>query len=271
MSALLLVAPDQPVADLAIRLAGGRAVAAVVAGGQLLGLITQADLARTGQGVSPAAAAWGNNHARGRVPAGDDHRYPPPPSLEELGLVPPGAPAAGRRSGTELPGQFRFQLLAAWIAGSFPPCAVADVGGGGAAQPPAQRGRVRAEVVDPVDQPLPSRYRGLASGRRVRLGGEVQVPAARCRSSRARPAHDLLVALHAHGANLAVLETVAQAGSSCVVLPCCVVGEPGPGAGSWFMWLVGRPGAGPGAGFFALRGARPASAGFAVRGERPAG
>jgi Zn-dependent protease len=50
MSALLLVAPDQPVADLAGRLAGGRTVAAVVAGGRLLGLITQADLARDAQG-----------------------------------------------------------------------------------------------------------------------------------------------------------------------------------------------------------------------------
>jgi Zn-dependent protease len=46
LSAVVLVAPDQPVADLATRLAGGRTVAAVVAGGQLLGLITQADLAR---------------------------------------------------------------------------------------------------------------------------------------------------------------------------------------------------------------------------------
>jgi CBS-domain-containing membrane protein len=57
MSAVALVAPDQPVADLAARLAGGRTVAAVVAGGQLLGLITQADLARTGQGVRPRLAA----------------------------------------------------------------------------------------------------------------------------------------------------------------------------------------------------------------------
>jgi hypothetical protein len=45
-SALVLVAPDQPVAGLAGRLAGGRTVAAVVAGGQLLGLITMDDLAR---------------------------------------------------------------------------------------------------------------------------------------------------------------------------------------------------------------------------------
>jgi Zn-dependent protease len=57
MSALVLVGPDQPVADLAARLAGGRTVAAVVAGGQLLGLITAADLARAAQGERPRAVA----------------------------------------------------------------------------------------------------------------------------------------------------------------------------------------------------------------------
>src|ERR671915_940428 len=45
-SALILVAPDQPVTGLAGRLANDRTVAAVVAGGQLLGLITASDLAR---------------------------------------------------------------------------------------------------------------------------------------------------------------------------------------------------------------------------------
>ena len=57
MSALVLVGPDQPVADLAARLAGGRTVAAVVDGGQLLGLITAADLARAAQGERPRAVA----------------------------------------------------------------------------------------------------------------------------------------------------------------------------------------------------------------------
>ena len=58
MSALLVVAPDQPVGDLAARLAGGRTVAAVVAGGQLLGLITADDLARAAaQGERPRAVA----------------------------------------------------------------------------------------------------------------------------------------------------------------------------------------------------------------------
>jgi Zn-dependent protease len=47
---LVLLHPDQPVTDLAGRLAGGRTVAVVVAGGQLLGLITRADLARAAAG-----------------------------------------------------------------------------------------------------------------------------------------------------------------------------------------------------------------------------
>ena len=100
------------------------------------------------------------------------HRYPPPPSPEELGLLPPGAAGGGRRSGGDLPKpkRFRFQLLAGWIADSFPPCAVADVGGGkGLLTWLLNEAGFQAEVVDPVDQPLPSRYRDLATGRRVRL------------------------------------------------------------------------------------------------------
>jgi Zn-dependent protease len=46
MAALLVVAPDQPVADLAARLAATPTVVAVVDGGRLLGLITPAALAR---------------------------------------------------------------------------------------------------------------------------------------------------------------------------------------------------------------------------------
>jgi Zn-dependent protease len=58
MSALPVVAPDQPVGDLAARLAGGRTVAVVVAGGQLLGLITADDLARVAaQGARPRVEA----------------------------------------------------------------------------------------------------------------------------------------------------------------------------------------------------------------------
>jgi hypothetical protein len=170
--------------------------------------------------------------------------------------------------------KFRFQLLAGWIAERFPPCTVADVGGGkGLLTLLLCQAGFRAEVVDPVSQPLPARYRDLRSGRRVRLGDGAAVPR--------RPVafgpqlgrrYDLLVALHAHGANLAVLETAAAAGSSCVVLPCCVVDEPAaPGPGqNWFLWLAGQArdlGLAPE--FFALN-FRGQHLGFVVRGPRPA-
>jgi hypothetical protein len=203
------------------------------------------------------------------------HRYPPPPSLEELGLTLPG-PAGGRRSGDDLPKmkKFRFQLLAAWIAERFPPCSVADVGGGkGLLAHLLGQAGFQAEVVDPVDQPLPPRYRDLASGRRVRLDQATvtrrRVPFGPALGRR----YDLLVALHAHGSNLAVLDTVAEAGNSCVVLPCCVVGEPAaPGPGqNWFMWLVDQArGRGLEPEFFALN-FRGQHLGFAIGGDRPPG
>ena len=84
--------------------------------------------------------------------------------------------------------------------------------------------------------------------------------------------YDLLVALHAHGANLAVLEAVAAVGNSCVVLPCCVVDEPAapPTGRNWFLWLADQArdlGLEPEP--FALN-FRGQSVGFAVRGRRPA-
>jgi len=170
--------------------------------------------------------------------------------------------------------RFRFQLLAGWIADRFPPCTVADVGGGkGLLTHHLGRAGFQADVVDPVDQPLPPRYRDLTTGRRVRLGDADQVARRRVPFGPALGRrYDLLVALHAHGCNLAVLDSVAEAGNSCVVLPCCVVDEPAaPGPGeNWFMWLAGHArelGLRPE--FFALN-FRGQHVGFAVRGDRPA-
>jgi hypothetical protein len=203
------------------------------------------------------------------------HRYPPPPTPEELGLHLPGPGPGRRRSGDDLPKlkRFRSQLLAAWVAERFPPCAVADVGGGkGLLSWLLIEAGFRAEVVDPVDQPLPATYRDLRSGRRVRLGPEAAVPRRRVAFGPGLGRrYDLLVALHAHGSNLAVLDTAASADSSCVVLPCCVVDEPAaPGPGqNWFLWLAERArdlGLEPE--FFALNFAGQ-NLGFVVRGRRP--
>jgi Zn-dependent protease len=54
---LVMVGPDEPVGDLAGRLANDRTVAVVIDGGQLLGLITASDLARATQGERHRAVA----------------------------------------------------------------------------------------------------------------------------------------------------------------------------------------------------------------------
>ena len=37
---------------------------------------------------------------------------------------------------------------------------------------------------------------------------------------------DLLVAMHAHGCNIALIEAAAQYRRQVILLPCCVIGEP---------------------------------------------
>ncbi len=205
------------------------------------------------------------------------HRYPQPPSLVELGLVPPEEERSTphRRSGDELPRlkRFRFQLLARWVRETFPPCRVADVGGGKGLLTYLLRGDgYDAVVIDPVEQPLPDRYRDIDGGQRVRIPAEASVPRITAPyQARLGEPFDLLVALHAHGTNLAVLDTAARAGSSCVVLPCCVIEEPSvpPRDQNWFTWLVQRAaGLGLDPRLFHLNFSGQ-NVGFYVRGRRP--
>ncbi len=204
------------------------------------------------------------------------HRYPQPPSLLELGLVTPEEQSSPRRrSGDDLPKlkRFRFQLLARWIRETFPPCEVADVGGGKGLLSYLLRGAgYDAVVIDPLEQPLPERYRDIDSGERVRIPAGATVPRITAPyQPRLGERFDLLVALHAHGTNLAVLDTAARAGSSCVVMPCCVIEEPSvpPRDQNWFMWLVGRAaglGLDPRLFYLNFHGQ---NVGFYVRGPRP--
>jgi hypothetical protein len=203
------------------------------------------------------------------------HRYPQPPSLVELGLVAPEEHPGARRSGEELPRlkRFRFQLLARWIRETFPPCRVADIGGGkGLLSYLLRRDGYDAVVIDPLRQELPDRYRDIDSGERVRIPPDATVPRITASyQARLGERFDLLVALHAHGTNLAVLDTVARAGSSGVVLPCCVIEEPEvpPRDQNWFMWLVERAaalGLDPRLFYLNFHGQ---NVGFYVRGTRP--
>ena len=102
---------------------------------------------------------------------GPSHKYLAPPSLESLGLVDPDQPKR-RLSGDALPKmkKFRFQLLERWIAANFPPCRVADVGGGkGLLAYLLERSKFESVVIDPEPQELPPRYRDVFTKARVRI------------------------------------------------------------------------------------------------------
>jgi hypothetical protein len=179
------------------------------------------------------------------------HKHLPPPRLADLGLQPLVAEGE-RRSGERLrrPKRFRFQLLGDYIAENFDTICpdggtrIADVGGGKGmlAYLLGQHG-YECTVLDPQYQPLPDKYRDLRTGKRVRIPTSAEVPhrAVPFETAHGRN-YDLLVGLHAHGSNLAMLESAACHQTSVVLLPCCVIGEPeAPAAGqSWFVWLTGR-------------------------------
>jgi SAM-dependent methyltransferase len=124
--------------------------------------------------------------------------------------------------------KFRFQLLHRWIVTNLSPGRVADVGGGkGLLAYLLQRSGWQATVIDPQPQALPLHYKDLASGRRVRIPSAAAV--ARLAQPFTAPMaqeFDLLVALHAHGCNLLLLEAAATYRRQVILLPCCLIDEP---------------------------------------------
>ncbi|MGH3302288.1 MAG: hypothetical protein ACRDOK_11505 [Streptosporangiaceae bacterium] len=212
-------------------------------------------------------------------------KYPAPPTPERLGLTPVTQPGM-RRSGAALPRmkKFRFELLAAWIAANFPPCRVADIGGGkGLLSYLLDLQGFESTVIDPVLQPIPGKYRNPATGRQVKTLADASVAhITQPYSLDLGRDFDLIVALHAHGVNQRILDSVQAYGSSCVVLPCCVIAEPAapPPGQDWFSWLADRGRqlglaveyfylnfSGQNVGFY-VRGARP-SAQLAPSGQQP--
>lgn len=124
--------------------------------------------------------------------------------------------------------KFRFQLLSHWITEHVTPGRVADIGGGKGLLAYLLNGAGwRATVIDPLSQPLPTKYRDLSTGRQVRIPATERVNriAAPFRPELAQD-FDLLVALHAHGCNIQILETAAALERAALLLPCCIIGEP---------------------------------------------
>jgi hypothetical protein len=124
--------------------------------------------------------------------------------------------------------KFRFQLLHRWLVERFEPCRVADIAGGkGLLAYLLQKSGWEATVIDPVSQSLPSKYKDIATGRRVRIAATEKVNRINetFEPGMARN-FDMLVGMHAHGCNVKVIDAAAALGSGFVLFPCCVIDEP---------------------------------------------
>jgi hypothetical protein len=137
--------------------------------------------------------------------------------------------------------KFRFQLLHRWMLDHLEPCRVADVGGGkGLLAYLLQQSGWQATVIDPLRQALPARYKDLATHRQVRIAETEEVPRIdRAFEPEMARDFDLLVAVHAHGCNIRLMDAAAQFKCGFITLPCCIIDEPiSPPAGTHWLQCV---------------------------------
>jgi hypothetical protein len=124
--------------------------------------------------------------------------------------------------------KFRFQLLHQWLVEHFEPCPVADVGGGkGLLTYLLQESGWEAAVIDPVDQPLPDKYKDISLNKRIKIPPTEKIPRI---SQEFEPymaqQYDLLIGMHAHGCNIKIIDASVEFQRSFVLLPCCIIDEP---------------------------------------------
>ena len=127
-----------------------------------------------------------------------------------------------------LPHQFRFQLIAQWLAATYSPKKAADVGGGKGllAYLLNQKGW-QTTVIDPIDQSLPKKYRDVELDKRILIPTTAWVPRiTKPFEEEMTKDFDLLIGLHAHGSNIKIINACAKYQKDFALFPCCVVDEP---------------------------------------------
>lgn len=124
--------------------------------------------------------------------------------------------------------KFRFQLLHRWLTHNFEPCTAADIGGGKGLLAHLLIGNGwDVTVIDPIGQALPTKYKDLGLDTRVKIDPKATVPRLDAGFTPDQAAgFDLLIGLHAHGCNAAIIDAAAAYGCGFVIFPCCVIGEP---------------------------------------------
>lgn len=138
--------------------------------------------------------------------------------------------------------KFRFQLLHQWMVSHLQPGRVADIGGGkGLLTFLLQSSGWSATVIDPVNQALPSKYKDLLTNKQTPIAPTAQVPRIDAKFEPGMAQNfDLLVAMHAHGCNIQLIDAAAKFGCALILLPCCVIHEPilPPPGVQWIEWLA---------------------------------
>ncbi|MES2462337.1 MAG: hypothetical protein V4671_17250 [Armatimonadota bacterium] len=135
--------------------------------------------------------------------------------------------AEGKRELTKMK-KFRFQLLHQWMQAQIEPCRVADIGGGkGLLAHLLNQSGWQATVVDPVSQGLPTKYKDLQSNRQVQIAATESVNRRdSCFDPEMAQDFDLLVAMHAHGCNIQLIDAAERFHRGFILLPCCIINEP---------------------------------------------
>lgn len=124
--------------------------------------------------------------------------------------------------------KFRAQLLARWLVQNFEPCRALDVGGGkGLLSYLLIQAGWQATVLDPVDQPLPNKYKDIVADTRVKIPPTAAVPRITAPFEAEMGADfDLLIGMHAHASNAKIIDAAEKFGCGFVLFPCCVIDEP---------------------------------------------
>lgn len=138
--------------------------------------------------------------------------------------------------------KFRFQLLHRWMTTHLQPCRVADVGGGkGLLSYLLQEDGWSSTVIDPINQGLPTKYKDIKSNKQMRIAGDENVPRIdHAFAPEMAQQFDLMVAMHAHGCNILMIDAAIEYDCDLILLPCCVIHEPilPPPGVQWILWLV---------------------------------
>ncbi len=122
--------------------------------------------------------------------------------------------------------KFRSQLVYEFIISHYIPGKVADIGGGkGLLSYLLNQSGWDSTVIDPVYQPLPTKYTNLDK-KKIKIDGDATVPHITSPFEKEMGKDfDLLIGLHSHGSNLRIVDAAAEYHKEFILLPCCIINE----------------------------------------------